>query len=46
MEAKKIIITGGSNRIGAEIEKNLSCPGVEIIINYNKSFSYTHIRAN
>ena len=37
MEAKKIIITGGANRIGAAIAKKLSGPGVEIIIHYNKS---------
>ena len=37
MDAKKIIITGGANRIGAAIAKKLSGPGVEIIIHYNKS---------
>ena len=37
MEAKKIIITGGANRIGAAIAKKLSGPGVEIVIHYNKS---------
>ena len=37
MEANKIIITGGAARIGAAIAKNLSGPGVEIIIHYNKS---------
>ena len=37
MEAKKIIITGGANRIGAAIARKLSNPGVEIVIHYNKS---------
>ncbi len=37
MEAKKIIITGGANRIGAAIAKKLSGPGIEIVIHYNKS---------
>ena len=39
MEANKIIITGGAARIGAAIAKNLSGPGVEIVIHYNKSKS-------
>ena len=37
MEAKKIIITGGANRIGAAIARKLSGLGVEIVIHYNKS---------
>ena len=37
MEANKIIITGGATRIGAAIAKNLSGPGVEIVIHYNLS---------
>ena len=37
MEANKIIITGGANRIGAAIAKKLSGSGVEIVIHYNKS---------
>ena len=37
MEAKKIIITGGANRIGAAIAKKLSGPNVEIVIQYNRS---------
>tara|TARA_B100000953_G_scaffold44849_2_gene34316 strand:+ start:1129 stop:1884 length:756 start_codon:yes stop_codon:yes gene_type:complete len=37
MESKKIIITGGANRIGAAIAKKLSGPGVEIVIHYNRS---------
>ena len=37
MEAKKIIITGGANRIGAAIARKLSGPDVEIVIHYNKS---------
>ena len=37
MGAKKIIITGGANRIGAAIARKLSGPGVEIVIHYNKS---------
>ena len=32
MEANKIIITGGSTRIGAAIAKKLSGPNVEIVI--------------
>ncbi len=39
MEANKIIITGGANRIGAAIAKKLSGLGVEIVIHYNKSKS-------
>ena len=37
MEANKIIITGGSTRIGAAIAKKLSGPNVEIVIHYNNS---------
>ena len=37
MEANKIIITGGANRIGAAIARKLSARGVEIVIHYNKS---------
>ena len=37
MEAKKIIITGGATRIGAEIAKKLSGANKEILIHYNKS---------
>ena len=37
MEANKIIITGGSTRIGAAIAKKLSGPNVEIVIHYNTS---------
>jgi len=39
MEANKIIITGGATRIGAEISRKLSGPGVEIVIHYNESKS-------
>ena len=39
MEANKIIITGGSTRIGAAIAKKLSGPGVEIVVHYNNSKS-------
>jgi len=39
MEAKKIIITGGSTRVGAAIAKKLSGPNKKIIIHYNKSKS-------
>ena len=39
MEAKKIIITGGANRIGAAIAKKLSGQGIEMVIHYNKSKS-------
>ena len=37
MEANKIIITGGSTRIGAAIAKKLSGPGAEIVIHYKSS---------
>ena len=37
MESKKIIITGGANRIGAAIAKKLSGPNVEMVIHYNRS---------
>ena len=39
MEANKIIITGGSTRIGAAIAEKLSGPGKEIVIHFNKSKS-------
>ncbi len=39
MEARKIILTGGSTRVGADIAKKLSGPKKEIIIHYNKSKS-------
>jgi len=37
MEANKIIITGGANRIGAAIAEKLSGPGVEMVIHYKNS---------
>ena len=37
MEARKIIITGGADRIGAAIAEKLSGPNKEIVIHYNKS---------
>ena len=37
MEANKIIITGGANRIGGAISRKLSGPGVEMVIHYNES---------
>jgi NAD(P)-dependent dehydrogenase (short-subunit alcohol dehydrogenase family) len=39
MEANKIIITGGSTRIGAAIAKKLSGPNQEIVIHYYSSKS-------
>ena len=39
METNKIIITGGSTRIGAAIAKKLSGRGVEIVIHYKSSKS-------
>ncbi len=39
MEANKIIITGGSTRIGAAIAEKLSGTGKEIIIHFNRSKS-------
>ena len=37
MEARKIIITGGTTRMGAAIARKLSGPNKEILIHYNKS---------
>ena len=37
MEAKKIIITGGATRIGAEIAKSLADYDTQITLHYNKS---------
>jgi len=37
MEANKVIITGGSTRIGAAIAKKLSGPDKEIVIHYYSS---------
>ena len=37
MEAKKIVITGGANRIGAAIAKSLAGYDTEITVHYNKS---------
>ena len=39
MEANKIIITGAATRMGADIAKKLSGPGVEMVIHYNRSKS-------
>tara|TARA_Y100000996_G_C22480661_1_gene626028 strand:- start:406 stop:1158 length:753 start_codon:yes stop_codon:yes gene_type:complete len=39
MEARKIIITGGANRIGAAIAEKLAGPNKEIVIHFNKSKS-------
>ena len=39
MEARKIIITGGADRIGAAIAKKLSGPDKEVVIHFNKSKS-------
>ena len=39
MEAQKIIITGGANRIGAAIAEKLAGPNKEIVIQFNKSKS-------
>ena len=39
MEAQKIIITGGANRIGAAIAEKLAGPNKEIVIHFNKSKS-------
>ena len=43
MEARKIIITGGATRIGAEIAQKLSGPNKEIVIHFNKSKSKAEI---
>ena len=39
METKKIIITGGANRIGRSIALKLADYGVQIVIHYSKSFA-------
>tara|TARA_B100001029_G_C14986931_1_gene409565 strand:- start:257 stop:1009 length:753 start_codon:yes stop_codon:yes gene_type:complete len=39
MEAQKIIITGGANRIGAAIAEKLAGPNNEIVIHFNQSKS-------
>ena len=39
MEARKIIITGGAQRVGAAIAEKLSGPDIEIVIHFNKSKS-------
>ena len=39
MEARKIIITGGANRIGAAIAEKLAGSNKEIVIHFNKSKS-------
>ena len=39
METKKIVITGGANRIGKSIALELADYGTEIVIHYSKSFA-------
>ena len=39
METKKIIITGGANRIGRSIALELADYDTQIVIHYSKSFS-------
>ena len=39
METKKIVITGGANRIGRSIALELANYGAQIVIHYSKSFS-------
>ena len=39
METKKIIITGGANRIGRSIALELAKYDAQIVIHYSKSFS-------
>ena len=39
METKKIVITGGANRIGRSIALELADFGVQIVIHYSKSFT-------
>ena len=38
MEAKKIIVTGGANRIGRSIALELASYDTQIVIHYSKSF--------
>ena len=38
MEAKKIIVTGGANRIGRSIALELASYDAQIVIHYSKSF--------
>ena len=37
MEAKKIIITGGATRVGADIAKSLAGYDVDITVHFNNS---------
>ena len=39
MEAKKIIVTGGANRIGRSIALELAGYDTQIAIHYSKSFN-------
>ena len=39
METKKIVITGGANRIGRSIALELANDDTQIVIHYNKSFT-------
>ena len=39
METKKIVITGGANRIGRSIALELANYDAQIVIHYSKSFS-------
>ena len=39
METKKIVITGGANRIGRSIALELASYDTEIVIHYLKSFT-------
>ena len=43
---KTILITGGSQRIGRSIALFLKDSNYNFIIHYNKSVSYTHLRAH
>ena len=38
MEAKKIIVTGGANRIGRSIALELASYDTQIVIHYSKSY--------
>ena len=39
METKKIVITGGANRIGKAIALELASYGTQIVIHYSKSYA-------
>ena len=41
---KKVLITGGAQRIGSSITKHLASNGLDVVIQYNTSYSNVKIR--